>query len=107
MTNEEKLELFKVKISPDETSDEIALAYLDDAKDLILNRIYELTGIPEGIDEVPSRYQRTQVKLAVELFSKRGAEGESSHSENGISRTYSRKGALSEVIPMIATVIKN
>lgn len=38
--------------------------------------------------EVPKQYDYLQVEIAVYLLNKRGAEGETSHSENGISRTY-------------------
>lgn len=109
MTLDEKLASLRIKLGDEEVSDETLIDVLEDSKYLILNRIYELTEIPEGID-VPSRYERVQLKIAVELFNKRGAEGETSHSENGISRTYESASVspslLREVKPKIASVIR-
>jgi hypothetical protein len=35
-----------------------------------------------------SRWNELQIQIALFLWNKRGAEGETSHSENGVSRTY-------------------
>lgn len=59
---------------------------LSSAGDLILNQMYPF-GYEEGA-QVPARYQRLQVRIAVELWAKRGAEGETSHTENGTQRVY-------------------
>lgn len=109
MTIEEKLASLRIRLSDEEVNDETLLDALEDAKYLILNRMYELTDIPEGMD-VPSRYERVQLKIAVEIISKRGAEGETSHSENGISRSYESASVspslLREVKPRVASVIR-
>ena len=42
----------------------------------------------QSVTEVPTRYETKQVEIAVYLYNKRGAEGQTSHSENGINRTY-------------------
>jgi hypothetical protein len=66
---------------------------------------------PFGYDEamtVPARYERIQIKLAVELYTHRGAEGQTAHSENGISRSWPEKSALLKMIlPNCGSVIKN
>ena len=53
--------------------------------------------------ELEARYYDLQIRIAVELYNKAGAEGEKAHSENGISRTYSSawisEELLSEVTP--------
>ena len=41
-----------------------------------------------GRDEVPPRLYDVRVELAVIAYNKRGAEGESSRSEGGISRSF-------------------
>lgn len=41
-----------------------------------------------GRDEVPPRLYDVQVELAIIDYNKRGAEGESSRSEGGISRSF-------------------
>jgi hypothetical protein len=40
------------------------------------------------VTEVPNRYETKQVEIAVYLYNKRGAEGQTAHNENGINRTY-------------------
>jgi hypothetical protein len=56
------------------------------------------------LEEVEPRYVDLQLRIAVELYNKQGAEGESAHSENGISRTYESAGIsknlLYEITPM-------
>lgn len=106
MTNEEKkVELAKA-ILPDTDTDEVLNAMLADAETLILNRMY-----PFGYDDkvtVPLRYERIQIRLAVELYTHRGAEGQTSHSENGISRNWPEKSALlNMILPNCGSVISN
>ena len=51
----------------------------------ILDRAYPYD---TTVTEVPARYETKQVEIAVYLYNKRGAEGQTSHNENGINRTY-------------------
>ena len=85
---------------PEITSDEEANVLLETAKSAIMARRYPFEDFPE---ELESRYNDLQIRIAVELFNKRGAEGETAHSENGISRSYSAawisEELLSEVTP--------
>ena len=54
---------------------------------------------------VPARYERIQVQLAVELYTKRGAEGQASHTENGMTRTWLEKSRLlSRIMPYVGSV---
>lgn len=53
-----------------------------------------------------SKYEDLIIPLSVSAFSKNGAEGESSHSENGVSRNYTSGGdypkeELAKIIPLI------
>lgn len=75
------------------------LAYLDMAAEAILNKLYPLH--PEKA-EVPARYRNRQVEIAVYLINKRGAEGQTSHSENGISRSYESAGVPESMLRGIA-----
>lgn len=58
--------------------------------------------------EVPAQYEDLQIRIAVDMFNKIGAEGETMHSENGISRTYDSgwvsESLLSEVVPMVGVI---
>lgn len=106
MTNAEKRAALAVSLAPDTDTDEVLDNVLADAEALVLNRMYPF-GYPDGTT-VPSRYERIQIQLAAELYSKRGAEGQTSHSENGISRTWTEKSALlSRVLPHVGSVVGN
>ena len=105
MDRSAKIDYIKA-LAPDLTSvgmtDEGIAAYLDLAESSILERRYPY-GIPEDI-EFPPRYDRLACEIAVAIISKIGAEGEISHSENGISRTYATgfipKDMLQSVVPL-------
>lgn len=104
MTHSEKIVALKTAISPDTESDEVLGALLLDAEALILNRMYPF-GYPDGAI-VPARYEQIQIMLAVERYTKRGAEGQNSHSENGTSRAWPAESALlKKIMPRVGSVI--
>ena len=84
MTQAEKLQLLEALVGESDT-EEVLLAYLNIAGRKIINRAY-----PYGTEEteVPTRYDFLQCEIAAYLLNKRGAEGQTAHSENGISRSY-------------------
>lgn len=86
MRNEEKISRLAVLISPDTASSELLSVLVEQAEGIVLNRRYPF-GVPEGAT-VPSAYEHIQLQIALELFSKMGAEGQVAHGENGISRSY-------------------
>jgi len=88
----------------EESNENVLSAYLDIAGAKILERCY-----PYRHDEeltVPSKYQFTQIEIAAYLINKRGAEGETAHNENGISRSYESASVpasmLKNVLPYCA-----
>ena len=103
MTIDEMLQKLKTAIAPDTESDAVLTSLLYDAEGLILNRMY-----PFGYETtvvVPARYERIQIQLAVELYTKRGAEGQASHTENGMTRTWPEKSRLlSRIVPYVGSV---
>lgn len=106
MTNEEKRAALVASLAPDTDTDEVLDNVLADAEALVLNRMYPF-GYPDGT-VVPTRYERIQVQLAVELYSKRGAEGQTGHSENGINRSWAENSALlKRVLPHVGSVNSN
>jgi hypothetical protein len=86
MTSEEKVQRLGVLISPDTANEELLSLLIEQAGGIVLNRRYPF-GAPDDAT-VPAMYEHIQLQIAVELFSKRGAEGQTGHNENGISRTY-------------------
>lgn len=79
----EKLEMLTAITG--EENENVLTVYLNIAGDVILRRLY-----PYGTNntQVPSPYEVRQIEIASYLLNKRGAEGEISHMENGMSRTY-------------------
>lgn len=84
MTDEEKLSTLKVMVGSDDT-DEVLSAYLNIAGQKIINRAYPYK---DDVTEVPARYETLQIEIAAYLLNKRGAEGQTAHTENGITRSY-------------------
>lgn len=86
MTKADKI-LLLGKMCPDEPDEDILSIYLQMAGQVILNRMYPYMTEYDGI-EVPERYTHVQIRVAVYLLNKRGAEGQIQHIENGIHRNY-------------------
>ncbi len=80
MTQLEKIKL-KLDISLEDTSkDNILTLYLEDAE----NEILSLT----HLDVIPEQLLSAQVDLAIIYYNKQGIEGQTAHSEGGISRSF-------------------
>lgn len=99
-----QLERLKIRITENVTDEELE-DILDSAKAVILSRRFPFGEQP---DDIESRYKDLQVRIAVEMFNKRGAEGETAHSENGVSRSYSSASVseelLREITPKVGVV---
>lgn len=67
--------------------DGLLYAYLGVAQELILTRRNPFSDDPTSEDWEP-RYDRLQCEVAAQMLLRRGAEGEVTHTENGISRQY-------------------
>ena len=81
MTDNEKLVLFKVRTGIIVASQDALIGqYIKDAE-------YFILGVT-GQASVPTALEGAQVDIAVSAWAKRGAEGESAHSEGGVSVTY-------------------
>lgn len=81
------------------------------ARNAIMTRRYPYGEWPtdsKGEPKLDVRYQDLQYRIALDLYFKIGAEGETSHSENGISRVYESSWIsdqlLSEVTPYVGVV---
>lgn len=104
MNIEEKIIEFGVAIAPDIAENDVMQSELMAAETMILNKMYPF-GYPDGT-EVPARYERLQIKLAVELYNQRGAEGQTSHIENGTTRMWSTTNSiLAKIVPHCGSVI--
>ena len=104
MTQEEKLTLLKAMVGESDT-EEVLLAYLKIAGQKIINRAYPYD---TDVTEVPKRYDFLHCEIAAYLLNKRGAEGQTGHSENGISRSYESadvpESMLGAVTPCVGVI---
>lgn len=109
MNMSEKLLQMKRRIEPDTVSDDLLSDLLNQAGAIVLNRRFPF-GYLEGM-AVPSQYEQVQVAIALELYAKQGAEGQTAHSENGISRTYEAgdvsPSLIKQIVPMCGSVMVN
>lgn len=96
MLSAEKIEM--VKAMTGETDENTVSAYLELAGNKVCRKAFPFD--PTVMD-VPEQYGFTQVEIAVYLLNKRGAEFETSHSENGISRTYEDADVPSSIMRSI------
>ena len=86
MTQAEKLTALTTLISPDTADTDLLAVLLSQAEGIILERRYPF-GSPPGAT-IPPQYERIQLRIAVELYSRMGAEGQTQHDENGVKRTW-------------------
>lgn len=108
MTELEKLSLLRVMVGqPNEGdwADDVLISYLAIAGHKIINRAYPYD---DTVTEVPRRYGYLQCDIAAYLLNKRGAEGQTAHSENGVNRSYESadvpESMLSEVITHVGVL---
>ena len=106
MSDAEKLELLKSMLGiTGNDSDALLTSYLNLSKDAILRKAYPFN---YDVVDMPTKYDRLQVEIAVFLWNKRGAEGEQIHKENGIDRTYEGayipESMLKTVIPYVGVL---
>lgn len=87
MTDVEKLAILRKMLDDsDTTSDEIANTYLAAAEKAVINLVYPFGDVSEKT--MPERYEYEQIEIAAYMLNKRGAEGETAHTEGGTSRTF-------------------
>lgn len=97
MTEEEKLIALKAMVGGSD-SDEVLSTYLKLAGRKIINRAYPYDS---SVTEVPAQYDTLQCEIAAYMLNKRGAEGQTSHSENGISRSYENADIPSSMLKVV------
>ena len=108
MIDEEKKAYVQALCQPDVIDSGVLNALLKAAEAVILNRLYPFGSTATA---VPDQYATLQCEIAVEMYAKRGAEGQTSHSENGISRGWESAGIssslLRRIVPMVGSVKSN
>jgi hypothetical protein len=99
MTDTEKLEMLKALIGTTTLSDDALSVYLKIAGEKVLRRCYPFAASTQDYT-VPERYETIQVELSANEIVKRGAQGQSSFSDNGVSRVYESEDVLlNRIVP--------
>lgn len=97
MTNDEKIEQMQIELGDDFDTKTLNV-YLRKAKDSILKKRF-----PFGYSldqEIEPQYEQLQIELAIVLFNERGAEGQKTHKENGVDRSWrTKEEILFDVVP--------
>lgn len=96
MTENEIISVLQNMCNEDNTG--IVLAYYKMAKEIVINKAFPFKN---DVTEIPPKYTGNLIEIAVYLLNKRGAEGETAHSENGISRTYGSASVPDEMLKKI------
>ena len=103
MTEVDKLQM--VKAMTGEADEATLSTYLSIAGNKVCRKAYPFD---PSVTTVPDRYAHIQVEIAVYLLNKRGAEGQTAHSENGISRSYEDGDVpptlLRDIVPFAAVM---
>lgn len=104
MTKAERIAV--VQTLTGETDENILSVFLDMAAERIWEKCFPFKP-PDGTD-IPLKYHFLQTEIAVYLYNKRGAEGETRHDENGIARSYESASVpdsmLKNVVPFCGTL---
>ena len=99
-----QLERLKIRIPENDNDNELE-DFLESAKAVILSRRFPFGEQPT---EIEPKYNDLQIRIAVEMYNKRGVEGQASHSENGVSRSYASANVsedlLREITPKVGVV---
>lgn len=105
MTNAEKIEIATKLLLPEIVSTDILETYMQIAETIVLDRRFPF-GYKEGT-VVPAKYEHVQIQIALQLYAKRGAEGQISHSENGISRTWDASVVSDSLLNLITPLCES
>ena len=97
MTQLEKLQ----RRIPEEPDESVLEDVLESAKNIILSHRFPFN--KEWPEDVELRYQDLQIRIAVDMYNRIGAEGQVSHAENSISRSWGEEWVsgqlLREIVP--------
>lgn len=85
MTDSEKKAL--VRAMTNETDDDVLSAYLALARSIVMVKAYPFVDEPES-QVFPAKYDSVHAEITAYLLNKRGAEGETVHLEDSVSRHY-------------------
>lgn len=102
MTLDKRIDALQIMLDED-VDDEVLEIYLNQAKQKILNHRF-----PYGtqLTDVEPRYEQDLLELAIVLYNERGAEGQETHNENGVSRKWRSEQQILKSIPRMVGLPK-
>lgn len=107
MTTAEKIAMVRAMLHIEDSSEDDTIeVYLTASQKEILSWRYSYSSSAEIPEVVPAEYEMTQVMSVVAGYSQRGAENETWHSENGISRTFKYGDMLSYIRANVIPIAK-
>lgn len=109
MTDAEKLETLKVLLDDGGTlpSDEKLNAYLLLSGQEILSWMYHLVGgVPADVFDVPLRYETTQIYAVIAGYTHAGSEGQKTHNENGVQRSFAYNDMLDYIRQNVMSIVR-
>lgn len=97
MTSDEKLTALRAMLGGSDT-DEVLSTYLTLAGKKIIAKAYPYKA---DVTEVPAQYEYLQLEIAAYMLNKRGAEGQVTHTENGVQRQYENADVPSSMLKAV------
>lgn len=105
MAEQEKVTAINSMMSGEAVDTSKLSVYLDFAKNEILNKMYAFDNKPDSVIDVPDKYNQVQIMAVVVGLTVAGAEGQNSHSENGIGRSFSYPTMVEYIHKHVMTVV--
>lgn len=97
MNDQEKLNMLKNMVGTSDP-DDVLSTYLTLAGKKIIAKAYPYDS---SVSDVPEQYDTLQVEIAAYMLNKRGAEGQVTHTENGIQRQYENGDVPSSMLKTV------
>lgn len=94
----DNLQRLKMRI-PEESNDELLFDILESAKNLIQLKRYPYAD--EFPLELENKYIELQLQIAIRMYNKIGAEGETAHTESGVSRSYGNSEEYADLLSRV------
>ena len=113
MTLEEKIEEVKILVNDKSVSDSVITSYLKIAGSKILDRCYPFKDTSEVKEDgtlkysVPAKYDHIHTELTSRYIFRRGFEGQTASTENGVTRSYGSvddRDLLDQVMQIVGVV---
>lgn len=109
MDKMEKLDMLRALLSDGSAlpPDDTLMAYLFlSGREILQWRYHLVGGVPSTVTEVPEKYEVTQIYAVLAGYTHAGAEGQTAHNENGISRTFQYTDMLDYIHQNVRAIVR-